>query len=323
MNTLSSDPSELHTPVLLERCLELLAPVASRPGAVVVDATLGMGGHSEALLEAHPGLTLVGLDRDTDALELAGRRLARFEDRLIRVHTVYDGIAEAVRGAGFSQIDGVLFDLGVSSLQLDDADRGFAYAQDAPLDMRMDQSSGTTAAEVLMTAGEGRLRAIFERYGEEPLAGRYARAIVAARQDAPIERSLQLVDILQKATPAAVSKLRHPAKRVFQALRVEVNAELAALEQAIPAALDLLSMGGRAVVMSYQSLEDRFVKRLLVERSKSTAPQGLPVELPEHKPEFKLLTRGAELAGEEERERNSRAIPVRLRAAERVRKAAQ
>lgn len=323
MNTLSSDPSELHTPVLLERCLELLAPVASRPGAVVVDATLGMGGHSEALLEAHPGLTLVGLDRDTDALELAGRRLARFEDRLIRVHTVYDGIAEAVRGAGFSQIDGVLFDLGVSSLQLDDADRGFAYAQDAPLDMRMDQSSGTTAAEVLMTAGEGRLRAIFERYGEEPLAGRYARAIVAARQEAPIERSLQLVDILQKATPAAVSKLRHPAKRVFQALRVEVNAELAALEQAIPAALDLLSMGGRAVVMSYQSLEDRFVKRLLVERSKSTAPQGLPVELPEHKPEFKLLTRGAELAGEEERERNSRAIPVRLRAAERVRKAAQ
>ena len=172
-----------------------------------------------------------------------------------------------------------------------------------------------------MTASEGRLRAIFERYGEEPLAGRYARAIVVARQEAPIERSLQLVDILQKATPAAVSKLRHPAKRVFQALRVEVNAELIALELAIPAALGLLNLGGRAVVMSYQSLEDRFVKRLLVERSKSTSPQGLPVELPEHKPEFKLLTRGAELASEEEREHNSRAIPVRLRAAERVRKA--
>lgn len=321
MNALSQDPSKLHTPVLLQRCLDLLAPVASRPGAVVVDATLGMGGHSEALLDAHPGLTLIGLDRDTDALELAGRRLARFEDRLIRVHTVYDGIADAVRGAGFSHIDGVLFDLGVSSLQLDDADRGFAYAQDAPLDMRMDQSSGTTAAEVLMTAGEGRLRAIFERYGEEPLAGRYARAIVAARQEAPIERSPQLVDVLQKATPAAVRDLRHPAKRVFQALRVEVNAELVALEQAIPAALDLLSVGGRVVVMAYQSLEDRFVKRLLVERSKSTAPQGLPVELPEHKPQFKLLTRGAELASEDERARNSRAIPVRLRAAERVRKA--
>lgn len=321
MNPLSPDPSTLHTPVLLERCLELLAPVASRPGAVLVDGTLGMGGHSEALLAAHPGLTLIGLDRDTDALELAGRRLARFGDRLIRVHTVYDGIAAAVHGAGFSHIDGVLFDLGVSSLQLDDAERGFAYAQDAPLDMRMDQRSGTTAAEVLMTASEGRLRAVFERYGEEPLAGRYARAIVAARLVAPIERSSQLVDILQRATPAAVSNLRHPAKRVFQALRVEVNAELVALEQAIPAALGLLNMGGRAVVMSYQSLEDRFVKRLLVERSKSTAPQGLPVELPEHKPEFVLLTRGAEFASEDERERNSRAIPVRLRAAERVRKA--
>lgn len=321
MDIFSSHPSALHTPVMLQRCLELLAPVASRPGAVIVDATLGMGGHSEALLDAYGGLTIVGLDRDTDALALAGKRLDRFEDRLIPVHTVYDGIVEAVRGAGFSYIDGVLFDLGVSSLQLDDADRGFAYAQDAPLDMRMDQSSGVTAAEVLMAASEGRLRAIFERYGEEPLAGRYARAIIAARQQAPIERSGQLVDLLQKATPAAVRDLRHPAKRVFQALRVEVNAELVALERAVPAALGLLNLGGRLVVMSYQSLEDRFVKRLLVERSKSTAPQGLPVELPEHKPEFKLLTRGAELADDQERARNSRAIPVRLRAAERVRAA--
>ncbi len=322
MTEITQDPGSLHTPVLLERCLELLAPVAARRGAVVVDATLGMGGHSEALLEAHPGLTLIGLDRDTHALELAGRRLEKFEDRLIRVHTVYDGIESAVRGAGFDRIDGVLFDLGVSSLQLDEAERGFAYAQDAPLDMRMDQSSGVTAAEVLATASEGRLRAIFERYGEEPLAGRYARAIVAARQEAPIERSLQLVEVLQQATPAKIKDQRHPAKRVFQALRVEVNAELVALEAAIPAALGLLSMGGRAVVMAYQSLEDRFVKRLFAERSKSTAPQGLPVELPEHRPEFKLLTRGAELAGEEERARNSRAIPVRLRAAERVREAA-
>lgn len=321
MAEITPDPSTLHTPVLLERCLELLAPAASRQGAVVVDATLGMGGHSEALLEAHPELTLIGLDRDTDALALAGKRLARFGDRFVPVHTVYDGIDEAVRGAGFKRIDGVLFDLGVSSLQLDEAERGFAYAQDAPLDMRMDQSSGTTAAEVLATASEGRLRAIFERYGEEPLAGRYARAIVAARQIAPIERSGQLVDVLQQATPAAVKDQRHPAKRVFQALRVEVNEELVALEGALPAALELLSLGGRAVVMSYQSLEDRFVKRLLTERSKSTAPMGLPMELPEHKPEFKLLTRGAELADEAERERNSRAIPVRLRAAERIREA--
>lgn len=315
----TQDAGSLHTPVLLERCLDLLAPAASRQGAVVVDATLGMGGHSEALLEAHPGLTVIGLDRDRDALRLAGSRLARFGDRLIPVHTVYDGIANAVRGAGYERIDGVLFDLGVSSLQLDEAERGFAYAQDAPLDMRMDQTSGITAAEVLATASEGRLRAVFERYGEEPLAGRYARAIIAARESAPIERSGQLVEVLQQATPAKLKDQRHPAKRVFQALRVEVNGELVALEGALPAALDLLRLGGRAVVMSYQSLEDRFVKRLFAERSRSTAPAGLPIELPEHRPEFRLLTRGAELADEAERERNSRAIPVRLRAAERMR----
>ena len=319
MTETERDPSQLHTPVMLERCLELLAPAISRPGAVVVDATLGMGGHSEAMLEANPDLTLIGLDRDTEALQLAGKRLERFGDRAIRVHAVYDDIERAVRESGFDHIDGALFDLGVSSLQLDEADRGFAYAKDAPLDMRMDQSQGETAADVLANASEGRLRAIFERYGEEPLAGRYARAIIAARTESPIERSGHLVDILQQATPAAVRDQRHPAKRVFQALRVEVNRELVALETAIPAAIDLLNLGARIAVMSYQSLEDRMVKRELVSRSKSTAPPGLPVELPEHKPELKLLTRGAELATEEERERNPRAIPVRLRAAERVR----
>lgn len=318
----SADPAALHTPVMLERCLELLAPAASRPGAVVVDATLGMGGHAAALLEAHPGLTVVGVDRDAEAQRLAARRLAPFGPRAVLVHAVYDEIADAVRGAGIERIDGVLFDLGVSSLQLDEADRGFAYAQDAPLDMRMDQGSGETAADILRTAPEGRLRAIFERYGEEPLAGRYARAIVEARAEEPIERSGRLVEILQRATPAAVSGKRHPAKRVFQALRVEVNGELAALERAIPAALGLLNLGGRIAVLAYQSLEDRLVKRELQARSRSTAPAGLPVELPEHRPEFALLTRGAEVASEAERERNSRAIPARLRAAERVREAA-
>lgn len=316
------DPAELHTPVMLDRCLELLAPVAARPGAVIIDATLGMGGHTAALLAAHPDLTVVGVDRDAAAQELAARRLAPFGSRAILVHAVYDRIGEAVRGAGFSEIDGVLFDLGVSSLQLDAADRGFAYAQDAPLDMRMDQSAGETAADLLATAPEGRLRAIFERYGEEPLAARYARAIVAARAEAPIERSGQLVDILQHATPAAISGKRHPAKRVFQALRVEVNGELAALERAIPAALELLNTGGRIVVLAYQSLEDRLVKRELAARAKSTAPRGLPVELPEHRPEFRILTRGAELADAAEREQNPRAIPARLRAAERVRESA-
>ncbi|WP_376716619.1 16S rRNA (cytosine(1402)-N(4))-methyltransferase RsmH [Microbacterium aquilitoris] len=314
---------DIHTPVLLDRCVELLAPALQRDGAVVVDATLGMGGHSEALLERFPAVHLIGLDRDTDALRIAGERLARFGDRVTLVHTVYDGIADAVRGAGFSHADGILFDLGVSSLQLDEADRGFAYSKDAPLDMRMDQTAGTTAADIVATYGEGDLRRIFERYGDEKLAGRYARAIIAARQEAPIERSAHLVDILIAATPMAVQRERsgHPAKRVFQALRIEVNGELAVLERALPAALGILPVSGRIVVMSYQSLEDRLVKRVFAESTRSTAPAGLPIEPPEHAPRFRLLTKGAELASDEEKIRNPRATPVRLRAAERVREA--
>lgn len=304
---------------MLERCVELLAPALEREGAVVVDATLGMGGHTEAMLSRFPGLTVVGLDRDTEALELAGARLAQFGERFQPVHSVYDEIDRALARVGVNKIDGALFDLGVSSLQLDDAERGFAYAQDAPLDMRMDQTAGRTAAEILAEEPEGRLRELFERYGDEPLAGRYARAIIAARNEAPIIRSSQLVDILQEATPAAVLGKRHPAKRVFQALRIEVNGELATLERAIPAAIDRLNVGGRIVVMSYQSLEDRIVKRILQTRSQSTAPQGLPVELPEHRPELRLIVRGAEQASESERAANPRAIPARLRAAERMR----
>ena len=315
------DAAALHTSVMLERCVDLLAPALERDGAAVIDATLGMGGHTEAMLTRFPGLTVIGLDRDTEALALAGERLRPFGDRFVPVHAVYDEIDRAVAEAGVERIDGALFDLGVSSLQLDDADRGFAYAQDAPLDMRMDQTAGRTAAEILAEEPEGRLRELFERYGEEPLAGRYARAIVAARANGPISRSGELVDILQEATPAAVLGKRHPAKRVFQALRIEVNGELATLERAIPAAIDRLSVGGRIVVMAYQSLEDRIVKRVLAARSRSTAPQGLPVELPEHRPELKLLTRGAEQASEEERAANPRAIPARLRAAERMRDA--
>jgi len=317
------DLHDIHTPVLLERCVQLLGPALQRDDAVLVDATEGMGGHSEALLERFPGIHLIGLDRDTDALRIAGERLARFGDRVTLVHTVYDGIADAVRSTGRSRVDGILFDLGVSSLQLDEKERGFAYSQDAPLDMRMDQTSGTTAADILATYGEGDLRRIFERYGEEKLAGRYARAILEARKTQPITRSGQLVDILVSATPVAVQRERsgHPAKRVFQALRIEVNAELAALERAIPSALDLLCVGGRIVVLAYQSLEDRLVKRVLADASASTAPRGLPVEPPEHAPRFRLLVRGAELASEDERARNPRATPVRLRAAERVREA--
>jgi 16S rRNA (cytosine1402-N4)-methyltransferase len=315
---------EIHTPVLLDRCVELLAPALQHEGAVVVDATEGMGGHSEAMLERFPNAHLIGLDRDTDALRIAGERLQRFGDRVTLVHTVYDGIAAAVRSTGRDRVDGILFDLGVSSLQLDEADRGFAYSQDAPLDMRMDQTAPVTAADIVATYGEGDLRRIFERYGEEKLAGRYARAIIAARQEAPLTRSSELVDVLIAATPVAVQRERsgHPAKRVFQALRIEVNGELAVLERAMPASLELLPVGGRIVVMSYHSLEDRLVKRVFAEASTSTAPRGLPIEPPEHAAKFRLLVKGAELASDEEKLRNPRAAPVRLRAAERVREAA-
>ncbi|MCK2037183.1 16S rRNA (cytosine(1402)-N(4))-methyltransferase RsmH [Microbacterium sp. SSW1-49] len=305
---------DIHTPVLLDRCVELLAPALQADGAVLVDATLGMGGHSEAFLERFANIRLIGLDRDTDALRIAGERLARFADRVTLVHTVYDEIGLHAQGAS-----AILFDLGVSSLQLDEAERGFAYSKDAPLDMRMDQTKGITAAEVIATYNEGNLRRIFERYGEEKLAGRYARFIIEARQKKPILRSGELVEILVAATPAAAQRAGHPAKRVFQALRIEVNAELNVLADAIPSAMDSLNVGGRIAVMSYQSLEDRLVKQAFAAAAASTAPAGLPVELPEHAPRFRILTKGAELADDEERARNPRAIPVRLRAAEKVR----
>ena len=308
---------DIHTPVLLERCIELLAPALAHDGAVLVDATLGMGGHSEAFLERFPHIRLIGLDRDTDALRIAGERLAPFGDRVTLVHSVYDEIGLHAQGAS-----AILFDLGVYSLQLDEAERGFAYSKDAPLDMRMDQTKGRTAATILAEYSEGQLRRIFERYGEEKLAGRYARFIVAARAEKPLTRSGELVDLLVAATPAAAQRAGHPAKRVFQALRIEVNSELSVLADAIPSAMDALNVGGRIAIMAYQSLEDRLVKQAFAAASASTAPAGLPVELPEHAPRFRILTKGAELAGEEERARNPRAIPVRLRAAEKLRESA-
>ncbi|GAA4684107.1 16S rRNA (cytosine(1402)-N(4))-methyltransferase RsmH [Frondihabitans cladoniiphilus] len=312
--------NRIHQPVLLERTLELLAPAIEKPGAVVVDGTLGMGGHSSAMLSRFPELTLVGLDRDTEALAIAGERLAPFGDRVKLVHTEYDGIESALDSLGIPEIDGILFDLGVSSLQLDRVERGFSYSKDAPLDMRMDGTAGVTAETVLASYSEAELRRIFYQYGEEKLAPRYARRIVERREATPLVRSGQLVDLLIDATPAALQRAGHPAKRVFQALRIEVNGELASLEKALPASLDRIALGGRIVVLAYQSLEDRLVKREFAARSKSTAPAGLPVELPEHRPEFSLLVRGAELASDEEKDLNPRAKPVRLRAAERIRR---
>jgi 16S rRNA (cytosine1402-N4)-methyltransferase len=311
--------SEIHTPVNLARTLELLSPALVIPEAVLIDATLGMGGHAEAFLEAFPTLTLVGIDRDTDALAIAGARLARFGDRVRLVHAVYDEWPKALAAAGVDSIDGILFDLGVSSLQLDQVDRGFSYSKDAPLDMRMDATSPLTAERIVAEYTELELRRIFYEYGEEKLAPRYASKIVQRREIEPLTTSAQLVEVIIAATPAAVQRAGHPAKRVFQALRIEVNQELAVLERAIPAAMDSLVTGGRMVVLSYQSLEDRIVKRTFAARSASTAPAGLPIELPEHRPEFSLLVRGAELASDDEKALNPRATPVRLRAVKRLR----
>jgi 16S rRNA (cytosine1402-N4)-methyltransferase len=315
-------PQPEHIPVFLDRTIELLAPALERPGAVMVDGTLGLGGHAEAILDRFPDLHYIGLDRDQHALALSAERLARFGDRVTLVHSVYDRIGEVLEELEIpGGIAGVLFDLGVSSMQLDRVERGFSYSQDAPLDMRMDDTAELTAERVLAEYPESELRRIFYQYGDEKLAPRYAKRIVERRALSPLTSSGQLVALIDAATPAAQKRAGHSAKRVFQALRIEVNQELASLERAIPAALDALQVGGRIVVLAYQSLEDRIVKHELVARTVSTAPRGLPVELPEHAPTFRLLVRGAELAGDDERARNPRAIPVRLRAAEKLRAA--
>jgi 16S rRNA (cytosine1402-N4)-methyltransferase len=312
-----------HVPVLLDRCVELLAPALAAPGAVVVDATLGMGGHSEALLERLPDLRLVGIDRDPQALALAAQRLAPHAGRTTLVRAVYDELPEVLADLGLVEVQGVLLDLGVSSLQLDEADRGFSYAQDAPLDMRMDPTTGPTAADVLNTYTAADLTRVLRRYGEERFAQRIAGAVVRERERAPFDRSARLVDLVRSAVPAATRRTGgNPAKRTFQALRIEVNGELDALRAALPAALDALAVGGRLVVMAYQSLEDRMVKQLFAAGASSTTPPGLPVELPEHAPRLRLLTRGAEVADATEVAANPRAASVRLRAAERVRPAA-
>jgi 16S rRNA (cytosine1402-N4)-methyltransferase len=306
--------------VLSARIVELLAPALQEPGAVVVDGTLGLGGHAEALLEASPQARLVGIDRDPQALRLAGERLARFGDRFTPVHTVYDRVGEVIAEHAGGAAQAVLFDLGVSSLQLDVAERGFAYREDAPLDMRMDQGEGRTAAEVLNTYETGALERILRDYGEERFARRVARAVVRQREREPFRTSAQLVELLRATIPAASQRSGgHPAKRTFQALRIEVNGELDAWRSALPAALDGLAVGGRVAVLSYHSLEDRLTKHALRAGARSSAPEGLPVELPEHRPWLRLLTRGAEEPGADEVAGNPRAASARLRAAERTR----
>jgi 16S rRNA (cytosine1402-N4)-methyltransferase len=309
-----------HVPVLLDRVVALVAPPLQQPGSILVDATLGLGGHSEAVLTRCPGAHVVGVDRDVHALEKAGERLAPFAGRTTLVHAVYDEIPEVLADLGIDSVQGVLFDLGVSSMQLDVRERGFAYAEDAPLDMRMDDTAGITAAEVLNTYPAAELARILRSYGEEKFARQIARAIVRERERVPFDRSARLVELLRDVIPAPARRTGgHPAKRTFQALRIEVNDELGVLRRAIPAAIDALAVGGRVVAMSYHSLEDRIVKQALTARARSTAPEGLPVVPEHHKPELRLVTRGSEKASEAEIAENPRAASVRLRAAERVR----
>jgi 16S rRNA (cytosine1402-N4)-methyltransferase len=310
-----------HVPVLLERCLALLAPALDRGDrqTVHVDATLGLGGHAEAVLAAHPRTVLIGLDRDQEALAHARARLKPYADRAHLVHAVYDELPEVLDRLGYERVDGALFDLGVSSLQLDAPDRGFAYARDAPLDMRMDQTRGRTAEEVVNTYEAPELIRVLRVYGEEKFATRIVAAIVRERAKTPITSSARLAALVRDAIPAPARRTGgNPAKRTFQALRIEVNGELAALERALPAALDALAPGGRLVVLSYHSLEDRITKRALAARARSTGPIDLPVELPGTGPTLRLLSRGAEPPSEEEVAANPRAASVRLRAAARI-----
>ena len=313
------DAAGRHVPVLRDRIVDLLEPALAEPGSVCVDGTLGMGGHAEAILDRCPQARVIGLDRDVEALRLSGERLARFGDRFVGVHAVYDEIATVLEEHADGTASGILFDLGVSSLQLDEADRGFAYRHDAPLDMRMDQSQGITAADVLNTYSHGDLARILKTYGEERFAGRIASAIVREREKEPFTTSARLVEVLRAAVPAASQRSGgHPAKRTFQALRIEVNAELDVWERAVAAAIDVLAPGGRIAVLSYHSLEDRITKQAFARGASSRTPHGMPVELPEHAAYLRILTRGAEVPSEDEQHRNPRSASARLRAAERL-----
>jgi len=309
-----------HISVMRDTCIDLLTPAINKSETpVVVDATLGLGGHIEALLESNPNLVLIGIDRDLDAIVKAKNRLAKFENRTKLSHGIFDEITEVVNSFGFNKVDGILFDLGVSSMQLDQSDRGFSYSQDAPLDMRMDRSTGITASEIVNTYAPGELVRILRTYGEEKFATRIVENIVKERAKAPLNSTAQLATLVKESIPAATRRTGgNPAKRTFQALRIETNDELGAVNRAIPQALELLKVGGRLVVMSFQSLEDRIVKEIFTQATTSGTPRDLPIDLPEFAAKFALVVRGSVLPSEAEIAANSRAQSVRLRAIERL-----
>jgi 16S rRNA (cytosine1402-N4)-methyltransferase len=271
------------------------------------------------MLTRFDDLHVIGIDRDEQALALAAETLRPFIERTTLVHAVYDQVGTVLADLGHRRVDGVLFDLGVSSMPLDMRERGFAYAEDAPLDMRMDDSTGPTAADVLNEYPVEELTRILQQYGEEKFARRIAQAVVRERAKEPFTRSGRLVELLYDAIPAPARRTGgHPAKRTFQALRIEVNDELSALRRALPAAIDAIDVGGRVVVMSYHSLEDRITKQAFVAVTRSDLPPDLPFVPEGHEPALRLVTRGSEKASPVEIEANPRAASVRLRAVERV-----
>jgi 16S rRNA (cytosine1402-N4)-methyltransferase len=317
-----ADAPDRHVPVLVERIVALLGPALERPGSVLVDATLGLGGHSAVFLDRFPHVQLIGVDRDENALAHSRARLVDHAQRITLVHAVYDRLPQILDDLGLGAVDAVLFDLGVSSMQLDRVDRGFSYAHDAPLDMRMDQHEGQTAAEILNTYPAGELARILREYGEERFAGRIAAAVVREREQQPFDRSARLVELVRDSIPAPARRTGgNPAKRTFQALRIEVNSELRVLARAIPDAIQALALHGRMAVLSYQSLEDRLVKRCFAAGAHPDVPPGLPVIPDELQPTLRLLTRGAEQPSEAETAANPRAASARLRAVERIRAA--
>lgn len=309
-----------HVPVMLDRCVELLRPALMGSDAVMVDGTLGLGGHSEAILTQCPTATVVGIDRDRDAIARASARLASFAGRFFAHHAEFDDISGALALVGATRADGVLFDFGVSSMQIDDTERGFSYANDAPLDMRMNRDDERTAAHILRDDSQEEITRILRVYGEERWAARIAQTIVRRRESDPVVRSAQLVDAVRASIPAAARmEGGNPAKRTFQALRIAVNRELDVLGRAVPAAIDATRIGGRVVAMSYHSLEDRLVKHAFASGADVAAPLGMPVVRDEDLPYLRLLTRGAEKASEVEVAANPRSASVRLRAIERIR----
>lgn len=310
---------EGHLPVMAGEVIGTLAP---RPGSLQIDATVGGGGHTERILEAaSPDGRVLGLDADEAAIERVGRRLARFGDRLVLRRSNFRELATVAPDAGFGVVDGLLFDLGLSSFQLADRGRGFGFRTGGPLDMRFDTGRGVPAAELLATLDADELAALFRRYGEEPAAWRIANAIVAARRTAPVRTAEELAALVERVSPPnpRVRRRIHPATRVFQALRIAVNEELDALEAGLAAAVDLLRPGGRLVVLSYHSLEDRIVKRFLTaERQGCVCPPAVPVCVCGRVARLRLVTRPSLTPTAEEIDANPRARSARLRAAERL-----